>query len=128
MAQARGTNLNFEVVDEQGPAHERVFVTKCQYGDLSVEGSGKSKKKSKRNASENMLEKLKESTALDFDSVLVASQMSKKKKKRKQKLIKNAFEKFAVDAKNFVTSSWDYVFPDDKDNVKILYLFMIYIE
>ncbi|GJQ82372.1 hypothetical protein Trydic_g439 [Trypoxylus dichotomus] len=114
LAQEKSMQLNFEVVDESGPAHEKVFVTRCQLGDITVEGSGRSKKVSKRNASENMLEKLKYVAPSLYDSDFPAKQVSKKKKK-KRKLIKSRWEKFSLDAKSFVTSTWEAAFPDEDE-------------
>ncbi|KRT78839.1 hypothetical protein AMK59_8300 [Oryctes borbonicus] len=114
LAQEKGTQLNFEVVGESGPAHEKVFITKCEYGDVTIEGSGKSKKLSKRNASENMLEKLKYVTPSVFESDFPAKHISKKKKKKK-KLIKSRWEKFSLDAKNFISSTWEAAFPEEDE-------------
>ncbi|KAF7271510.1 hypothetical protein GWI33_015624 [Rhynchophorus ferrugineus] len=43
-AQKRNSAVNFEIVDEFGPAHKKSFTTKCTVGDLEVAGLGKSKK------------------------------------------------------------------------------------
>ncbi|KAF7271506.1 double-stranded RNA-binding protein Staufen homolog 2-like [Rhynchophorus ferrugineus] len=43
-AQKHNLEINFEIVDEFGPAHKKSFTTKCTVDDLEVAGSGKSKK------------------------------------------------------------------------------------
>ncbi|KAI4463500.1 maternal effect protein staufen [Holotrichia oblita] len=114
LAQKQGIHLDYEVTDDNGHPHEKVFTTKCQFGDLTVEGSGKSKKLSKRNASENMLEKLKYTKPSEYNTDVTIKKITKKKKK---KVIKSSLEKFSVDAKNFVTSTWEAVFPSEDDKM-----------
>ncbi|XP_067932832.1 double-stranded RNA-binding protein Staufen homolog 2-like isoform X2 [Watersipora subatra] len=52
--------ITFEVMHESGPPHMRTFVTRCVCGDLTSDGEGNSKRKSKKVAAEMMLAKLNE--------------------------------------------------------------------
>lgn len=119
LAQEKGIHLNFEVTDDNGRPHEKVFTTTCQFGDLTVEGSGKSKKLAKRSASENMLERLKHTAPSEVNTDVTIKKISKKKKKKK--VIKSSIEKFSIDAKNFVTSTWDALFSDEDDKMVYTY-------
>lgn len=57
--QKRKMDVEFDVVEERGPNHKKVFVMRCKFGDFVVDAEGKSKKESKRLAAEKMLEKIK---------------------------------------------------------------------
>ena len=45
----------FQVIDEFGLAHKRVFVTRCTVGDITCEGRGNKKSSSKQNVAKLML-------------------------------------------------------------------------
>lgn len=91
-----------------------------------MEGSGKSKKLSKRNASENMLRELEDVMPSNSNSEFSINEISKKKKKKRKKVIKNKLEKFAIDAKSFISSTWEYAFPDEKQT-KVIVLVRMYM-
>jgi len=59
IALKRGLSVNFEITKESGPPHMRTFVTRCTCGTYISEGTGNSKKVSKKRAAELMLEELK---------------------------------------------------------------------
>lgn len=116
MAQKAKVHIDFEIIEEKGPAHKKEFVTKCIFGDSIIEGVGASKKKSKHDAAEKMLEIIKSDSSKSGSAMEFYT--TPKKKSKKKTLIKSGMEKFARDAKSFVTSTWQYAFPDDQsDNV-----------
>ena len=56
----KGLPVTFDVVNQTGPSHLPVFITKCKVGDLAVtEGEGNGKKISKKNAAAKMLIELR---------------------------------------------------------------------
>ena len=106
--------IDFELVKEIGPDHEKEFVTRCQLGDLVTEGRGKSKKGSKKMAAEEMLKKL---DFIDPGSIDKSAGKGKgktgKKQKKKSKVIKSSVEKIARDVKDYVSDVVNYFVPDD---------------
>lgn len=56
----KGLPVTFDVVNQAGPSHLPVFITRCKVGDLAVtEGQGNGKKISKKNAAAKMLIELR---------------------------------------------------------------------
>nr|XP_022920181.1 double-stranded RNA-binding protein Staufen homolog [Onthophagus taurus] len=120
-AQLKQLNLEYEVIREEGPAHEREYVTRCTLGDLTTEGVGGSKKKSKQHASENMVAMLKDiapSAASSSSNISDGSKKKKKKGKKKNKVIRGFVNKFAQDAKDLFMSTLDYLKPGDNNENK----------
>ncbi|CAL8143134.1 unnamed protein product [Orchesella dallaii] len=61
MAMKRGLTVAFEIVQEAGPPHMKVFTVKCKVGDaLDTTGEGPTKQAGKKAAAELMIAKLKE--------------------------------------------------------------------
>ncbi|XP_071963984.1 double-stranded RNA-binding protein Staufen homolog 2-like isoform X2 [Antedon mediterranea] len=58
LAHPHNLNVQFEVLDESGPAHMKKFRMKCTCGDFVCEGEGLSKKQAKHIAANAMLKKL----------------------------------------------------------------------
>ncbi|CAH1979298.1 unnamed protein product [Acanthoscelides obtectus] len=58
IAVKRNLNVTFEVLNEKGPPHMKVFVTQCRVGNFVADGEGYGKKISKKRAAEKMLEEL----------------------------------------------------------------------
>lgn len=58
MALKRSLTVVFEVKNEKGPPHMKVYITACNVGDITVEGEGNSKKASKKSAAEKMYQEL----------------------------------------------------------------------
>ncbi|XP_076274178.1 maternal effect protein staufen-like [Rhynchophorus ferrugineus] len=92
-AQKRNLAVNFEIIDEFGPAHKKTFTTKCVVGDLEVTGSGKSKKESKRIAAENMLPGLMNIPEVDDKHTNSNKSKKSKNKNKKNKIVKTTFDK-----------------------------------
>ncbi|XP_048526627.1 maternal effect protein staufen-like isoform X2 [Dendroctonus ponderosae] len=92
-AQKRNLGVTFEVIDEVGPSHKKIFTTKCVVGDLTVTGEGKSKKESKRVAAENVLTQLMKITEVSGKHVAELPRSKKSNKNKKNKVIKTTFDK-----------------------------------
>lgn len=92
-AQKRNLGVTFEVVDEVGPSHKKIFTTSCVVGDLTVTGDGKSKKESKRVAAENILPQLMEIAEVSGKHSAELPRSKKSKKSKKNKVIKTTFDK-----------------------------------
>ena len=59
LVQSDKRTLEYKVVDEQGPSHDKTFVTRVYMDDILMgEGSGKTKKESEQHAAETALKKL----------------------------------------------------------------------
>lgn len=54
--------ISFETVNENGPAHVKMFYIKCKVGNTEVLGQGVGKKAAKNDAAEKMLVRLKDIT------------------------------------------------------------------
>lgn len=88
-AQKRNMEAIFEIVEEYGKPHKKVFVTELHIGNISTRGEGSSKKDSKRDAAEEMLKRIHELPNITDESLIVSGLKTKnKKKKNKNKLIK----------------------------------------
>lgn len=90
-AQLRNLNVEFQLVDEVGPSHKKIFTTKCVVGDFEATGEGKSKKESKRLAAANILPSILQMP--EVNEKKVAAQQGKSLKKKKNKVIKTTFDK-----------------------------------
>lgn len=86
--QKRKIDVSFDVVNEEGPAHKRVFTMRCTLGHLTTEAEGHSKKDAKRRAAELMMERMDELPELSDEAQILSSMKSDKKKKNKKKKIK----------------------------------------
>ncbi|KAK4875107.1 hypothetical protein RN001_011529 [Aquatica leii] len=83
-------DIIFEVISEKGPPHMREFVTQCRVGEFLTEGEGPSKKKSKRNAAEKMVQELSKFGHLpNTNEVITPKPKLETKKKKKRNLIKD---------------------------------------
>lgn len=61
MAMKRTLTVAFDIVQESGPPHMKVFTVKCKVGEeLETEGHGPTKQAAKKASSESMIAKLKE--------------------------------------------------------------------
>ena len=59
LVQSDKRSLEYKVVDEKGPSHDKTFVTRVYMDDILMgEGSGKTKKESEQHAAETALKKL----------------------------------------------------------------------
>ncbi|CAG9764185.1 unnamed protein product [Ceutorhynchus assimilis] len=94
-AQKRNFQVVFDIVDEIGPSHKKLFTAKCSVDDLEATGQGKSKKEAKKNAAENILPSLllKTSNSLEKITNNQPKNNNKWKKKKKNKVIKNSLDK-----------------------------------
>lgn len=90
-AQLRNLNVEFQLVDEVGPSHKKIFTTKCVVGDFEATGEGKSKKESKRLAAANILPSILQMP--EVNEKKVAAKQGKSLKKKKNKVIKTTFDK-----------------------------------
>ncbi|KAL1509758.1 hypothetical protein ABEB36_004445 [Hypothenemus hampei] len=90
-AQKRNLGVSFEVVDEIGPGHKKIFTMQCVVGDLKSTGQGKSKKESKRVAAEAMLVNLLRLP--EISDKTNGNNVNNSKKKKKGKVIKSTFDK-----------------------------------
>ncbi|XP_071853868.1 double-stranded RNA-binding protein Staufen homolog 2-like isoform X2 [Apostichopus japonicus] len=59
VANFNGLNLEFKVLDESGPPHQKEYKIQCTVGNITVVETGTSKKESKRKAAAAVLPKLK---------------------------------------------------------------------
>nr|XP_018903370.1 PREDICTED: double-stranded RNA-binding protein Staufen homolog 2 isoform X2 [Bemisia tabaci] len=86
LALKRNLEVVFDTVEEKGPPHMRIFVTKCHVGDaFETVGEGNSKKASKKKAAEKMLEDLKKlpiTTTINPSGFVVKKKSTNNKKKR----------------------------------------------
>lgn len=73
---------------ETGPAHMKSFVTRCTVNDIVTEGTGHSKKASKKKAAELMLEKLKELPPLPAVTLVRPKTKMQMNKKKNRNIIK----------------------------------------
>lgn len=79
-------NVAFELISETGPGHALVFGTRCSFGHLVADGTGSSKKKSKKGAAEKMLLLLRmQPDQCIEDSVQKTKPKSRKRKNKKKK-------------------------------------------
>lgn len=92
-AQKRNLDVIFEIIDEVGPSHKKLFTTKCSVGNLESTGQGKSKKESKRAAAENILPQILEVPEVEGARNNMKSGTKKSKKNKKNKVIKTTFDK-----------------------------------
>lgn len=114
-----GTEVNFEIVSEEGPAHIKRFVFKCSVGrDYETLGEGSSKKAAKHAAAEAMIKQLKSvSSNFNIDCDKIVKKKSKNKKPNnfvKSVPMKPPYE-FDDDSKN------PDLFPKDLDPVSKLF-------
>lgn len=59
--QARARALpEYDLVSQEGPAHQQTFVASCRAGDLCTQASGNSRRHAEQGAAESMLKKLLE--------------------------------------------------------------------
>lgn len=59
LVQSDKRTLEYKVIDEQGPSHNKTFITRVYMDDILMgEGSGKTKKESEQSAAETALKKL----------------------------------------------------------------------
>jgi ribonuclease-3 len=59
LVQSDKRTLEYKIVDEQGPSHNKTFVTRVYMDDILMgEGTGKTKKEAEQNAAEMALKKL----------------------------------------------------------------------
>jgi len=70
--------ISFETVNENGPAHVKMFYIKCKVGNTEVLGQGVGKKAAKNDAAEKMLVRLKDVTPISD----VSKDMNGKKSSR----------------------------------------------
>ncbi|CAG9859588.1 unnamed protein product [Phyllotreta striolata] len=121
--QKRKIDVEFEVLEESGPAHKRTFSTECRFGDITTTGEGTSKKESKRIAAEYMLEKIKTLEPLPFDSEYNSDKpKDKKKRKKKKKLIKNKLDEISLtldSVKDSLIGFAKNIFGDDEQQANI---------
>lgn len=59
VANFNGLHLEFKVLDESGPPHQKEYKIQCTVGNITVEETGSSKKEAKRKAAAAVLPKLK---------------------------------------------------------------------
>ncbi|XP_043283859.1 double-stranded RNA-binding protein Staufen homolog 2 isoform X2 [Venturia canescens] len=88
----RGLPVSFKVVSETGKPHIRTFTTQCTVGDKETIGEGSSKKVSKKNAAELMLEELKRLPPLPTTVTVRSAGMKRKPsntKKPRRNLIRD---------------------------------------
>lgn len=113
-------NMNCEVIDESGPAHRKTFVTECKIGDLTTKGEAKSKKESKRVASEEMLQRLDELPPISKDMQIksLMNMSNKKKNKKKKNVIKNSFEEISLKIQSSLKSTFQ-INDDQGSNEKV---------
>lgn len=79
-------NVAFELISETGPVHALVFGTRCSFGHFVADGTGSSKKKSKKDAAEKMLLLLRmQPDQCIEDSVQKTKPKSRKRKNKKKK-------------------------------------------
>nr|CAH7764924.1 unnamed protein product [Callosobruchus chinensis] len=103
--QARQTGVEFNIIDESGKSHRKTFVTECIFGDMRTTGEGSSKKESKRAAAENMLANIQTLEPLPLAAQLKSVTADpKKKKSKKNKVIKSNFEQIKKTAEQLVDS------------------------
>ncbi|CAH1994516.1 unnamed protein product [Acanthoscelides obtectus] len=104
--QARKIGVEFNIISETGKNHRKTFVTECIFGDSRAIGEGSSKKESKKAAAENMLEIIKTLDPLPLGTQLksLTAEPKKKKKGRKNKVIKTNFEKIRNEAEQLFDS------------------------
>ncbi|XP_060530382.1 maternal effect protein staufen-like [Cylas formicarius] len=100
-AQKRNLEISFDVIDESGPSHKKTFYTKCVVGPLESIGEGRSKKESKRVASEKMLEQINTLPILE-NSLKTQKPSSKQKRKKKSKVVKTTLDKINKMTNDFV--------------------------
>ncbi|XP_030759956.1 maternal effect protein staufen-like isoform X1 [Sitophilus oryzae] len=93
-AQKRNMLVEFEIINEEGPAHKKSFTTRCTAGDLTSTGTGKSKKESKKLAAENILPSLNKIPEVkDVKQVINSSKKKDKRRNKKNKVVKTTFDK-----------------------------------
>ncbi|XP_044255126.1 double-stranded RNA-binding protein Staufen homolog isoform X2 [Tribolium madens] len=83
-AQISNLPVEFNVISESGKSHKKRFITECKLGDFVTEGEGRSKKESKREAAERMLEFLPQLQD-NFNEKGIINGLKNKKKKNKKK-------------------------------------------
>ncbi|VEN52854.1 unnamed protein product [Callosobruchus maculatus] len=103
--QARQISVEFNIIEESGKSHRKTFVTECIFGDMRTTGEGSSKKESKRVAAENMLANIQTLEPLPLATQLKSITADpKKKKSKKNKVIKSNFEHIKKTAEQLVDS------------------------
>lgn len=60
--------ISFETVNENGPAHVKMFYIKCRVGSTEILGQGVGKKAAKNDAAEKMLVRLKDNSVMTDSS------------------------------------------------------------
>ncbi|KAJ8922642.1 hypothetical protein NQ315_007674 [Exocentrus adspersus] len=121
-AQLRNLDVGFEIIEESGPPHKRVFVTQCKLGYLSTTGSGSSKKESKRAAAESMLEHINELPEVSQEMYVknIVKDNKKRKNKKKKKIIKTNFDVINMHVDNLISSVKNYGSPSKNDGETIV--------
>jgi hypothetical protein len=107
-AQKRNLPVEFNIVEETGKSHQKVFITQCKLGDFITEGEGKSKKESKREAAEKMLHNLADLPEHFDENAIVSGFKNKKKRKKKKKkqIMRNNINSVAETFGNVLSSIW----------------------
>jgi double-stranded RNA-binding protein Staufen len=106
-AQKRNLPVEFNIVEETGKSHQKVFITQCKLGDFITEGEGKSKKESKREAAEKMLHNLADLPEhFDENAIVSGFKNKKKRKKKKKQIMRNNINSVAETFGNVLSSIW----------------------
>ncbi|XP_053690443.1 maternal effect protein staufen-like [Sabethes cyaneus] len=104
MALKRKLTVQFEIYNEKGPPHMKVFTTRCWVGNIVTEGEGNGKKLSKKRAAEKMLDELKKLPPPSPEKSTRAMLKQKRKvtlpKKKTRNLIKEKADEDPTDMMN----------------------------
>lgn len=113
-------NLECEVISESGPDHKKTFTTQCQVGDIITIGEGRSKKESKKAATENILGRIDELPPISKEMQLknlMGGKQSKNKKKKKKKIIKTKLEEIGLMAQQAIKSTLGFGKNDGMEDI-----------
>ncbi|XP_054279422.1 double-stranded RNA-binding protein Staufen homolog 2-like [Macrosteles quadrilineatus] len=111
--------VSFELDSEEGPAHIKRFVYRCNVGEFESFGEGSSKKSAKKDAAENMIKELKNSASKNRIDCEEIQKRSKPKKKRSKNLIKAVSKSYSEDYEE--ESNDVNLIPDELDPISKLY-------
>ncbi|KAG8329296.1 Double-stranded RNA-binding protein Staufen 1 [Homalodisca vitripennis] len=106
---------SFDLVSEEGPAHIKKFVYKCNVGgEFETFGEGSSKKVAKTEAAKNMVEKLKSHSAYKQVDCGGSLMKRKSKKKKSRNLIKSVAQSTQEDM------DYEYSIPEEMNPISKL--------
>lgn len=113
-AQKLGTSFDCTVTGESGKPHKKVFTTQCTLGDHIAEGTGTSKKESKRLAAEKILHNFSFQANQFNENAIVNSFAGSKKGKRKKKkmIVKNKNNWGLGEMSSVLASVWGFAKED----------------